>query len=109
MREQITKYIKKKYVAIPEFLWKRFPGYAIFRHEDNKKWFALIGDVTPETSGLSGKERIDVVNIKIDDLLLRDILIKQEGYVCSEIIKELKEFQDNYLYDYSRFVKRRIF
>lgn len=80
MREQITKYIKKKYNATPEYLWKRFPGYAIFRHDDNKKWFVLIGDVTPETFGLSGKERIDVVNVKIDDPMLRDILIKQDGY-----------------------------
>lgn len=119
MREEIYRYMKKKYKAEPEFLWKRFPDYAVFRHQDNRKWFAIIMDVPAEKLGLpasygsgpavtetygggkAGEEsgsgdsfiaelglsgmirnvssRIDVLNIKLDDLFLRDILLQKEG------------------------------
>ena len=52
MREEIYRYMKKKYKAEPEFLWKRFPDYAVFRHQDNRKWFAIIMDVPAEKLGL---------------------------------------------------------
>ena len=119
MREEIYRYMKKKYKAEPEFLWKRFPDYAVFRHQDNRKWFAIIMDVPAEKLGLpasngsgpavtetygggkAGEEsgsgdsfiaelglsgmirnvssRVDVLNIKLDDLFLRDILLQKEG------------------------------
>ena len=39
MRDEGFVYIKKKYKAAPEYLWMRFPGYAVFRHGDNQKLF----------------------------------------------------------------------
>ena len=44
-REEIYKYINKKYDAEPEYLWDDTPDAAIFRHQNNKKWFALIMNV----------------------------------------------------------------
>ena len=79
IREDIAKYIKDKYKASPEYLWKRYPDYAVFRHEDNRKWFAIIMDVDADNLGLPGSERIDIIDVKIDDLMLRDVLLQQEG------------------------------
>lgn len=81
IREEITKYIKKKYKAGPEMLWRSYPDYAVFRHEDNRKWFAIIMDVDADKLGLPGKERVDIIDVKIDDLMLRDILLRQPGYL----------------------------
>ena len=81
LREDVEKYIKKKYKASPEYLWKRYPYYAAFRHEDNRKWFAIIMDVDGDKLGLPGTERIDIIDVKIDDLMLRDILLQQEGFL----------------------------
>ncbi len=81
LREDVEKYIKKKYKASPEYLWKRYPDYAVFRHEDNRKWFAIIMDVNADKLGLPGTERIDIIDVKIDDLMLRDILLQQEGFL----------------------------
>ena len=81
IREDIAKYIKDKYKASPEYLWKRYPDYAVFRHEDNRKWFAIIMDVDGDKLGLPGTERIDIIDVKIDDLMLRDILLQQEGFL----------------------------
>lgn len=80
MRDRIEKYIKKKYKADPEFLWKRFPGYEVFRHADNEKWFALIADVQRDKLGLDGEDRVDILNVKMDDMFFVDMLVKQEGY-----------------------------
>ena len=35
-RDDVSKYIKKKYKASPEYLWKRYPSFAVYRHEDNR-------------------------------------------------------------------------
>ncbi len=79
-RETIVEYIRKKYKADPEFLWKRFPNYAAFRHEDNRKWFALIMDVTRKNLGLGSEGKVDVINVKLDDPFLIDLLIGKPGY-----------------------------
>ena len=44
IRDQVFSFVKKKYKATPEYLWRRYPDYAIFRHADNQKWFGLIMD-----------------------------------------------------------------
>ena len=80
IREQLFAYIKKKYKAAPERLWARFPDYVIFRHEDNRKWFALIMDIPRNRLGLEGDDLVDVLNLKMPDPLLVDLLVSQPGY-----------------------------
>ncbi len=81
MREQILEYSKKKYKAAPEHLWNSFPNYVVLRHNDNSKWFAVIMDVPREKLDLSGEERIDILNVKLEDPLLVNILTQQPGYL----------------------------
>ena len=76
IKKEVFKYIEKKYNAKPEYLWRRFPNYAIFRHSDNKKWFSLIMDIEKEKLGLVGKTRVYILNVKVDDSEFRDALIK---------------------------------
>ncbi len=78
-RQTITDYIKKKYGVSPEYLWKRYPDYVVFRHEDNNKWFALTAGVSRTKLGMTGDIPVDVINLKIDDLFFRDMLIREEG------------------------------
>ena len=79
MRETIFAYIKKTYKASPEYPWAKYDSNAVFRHSDNKKWFALVMGVEKNKLGLSGSEYVDVINLKIDDMVFRDILVQQEG------------------------------
>ena len=78
-RKTITDFIKKKYKTAPEYLWKRYPDYAVFRHKDNNKWFALTAGVSGAKLGLAGNAVVDMINLKIDDLFFRDMLIREEG------------------------------
>lgn len=80
IKNEILKYVKKKYKAEPEYLWRRFPNYVIFRHSDNRKWFALIMDVEKEKLGLVEKTKVYILNVKIDDTEFRNALIGREGY-----------------------------
>lgn len=80
LRGEIGEAIKKKYGADAEYPWLRYPDYAVFRHADNQKWFALIADVPREKLGAPGEGAADVINLKIPDPLLIDLLIKKEGY-----------------------------
>jgi predicted DNA-binding protein (MmcQ/YjbR family) len=80
LRDDVIKYVKKKYKSTPEYLWRRYPEYAVFRHEDNRKWFAIIMDVPRERLGLPGDERVDIINVKPEDPFLADMLIQQEGF-----------------------------
>lgn len=47
-REEILKYVKEKYDVNPEYLWDDTPDAAIFRHHNNRKWFALVMNVKDE-------------------------------------------------------------
>ena len=64
----IIEHIQAEYGAEPEFLWpERYPTYCIFRHSNNKKWFALIGDVSGKSLGMDSNEKVDIINLKFDN------------------------------------------
>lgn len=81
MRSRISKYINDQYGVTPEYPWPRYNTNAVFRHNDNKKWFALIMDVSLDKLGLSGKRVISVINLKTDDIILHDMVIKEKGII----------------------------
>ncbi len=78
-RQAVFDYIKEKYKVSPEYPWRKYDGSAVFRHTDNKKWFALVMDVQRDRLGLSGSDYVDVINLKADDIFFRDILIQEDG------------------------------
>ena len=80
LKVKVFKYIKDKFKASPEYLWRRYPGYAVFRHEDNNKWFAVVMNVTGEKVGLTAEDTIDIMDIKVSDPLFADALVDQKGF-----------------------------
>ena len=81
LKEAVIAYVKEKYGASPENLWMRYPNYAIFRHGDNSKWFALMMDVEKSKLGLPGNDVVDILNVKLSDPFLADLLAQQPGYM----------------------------
>ena len=78
-RQTIFNYIKKKYKISPEYPWRRDNTSAVFRHADNKKWFALVMTVQGNRLGLADNCWTDVINLKIDDLFYRDLVLRDDG------------------------------
>ena len=81
MREDLFKYILEQYGVEPDYPWDDEEDYAVFRHRDNHKWFALVMRVRKDRVGLLGDDSVDVVNLKIDDPILHDTLIHEKGIV----------------------------
>ena len=79
MREAVSVYIKKKYKVSPEYPWRKYDSNAVFRHVDNNKWFALVMDVGGDKLGLETADYVSVINLKIDDMFFRDMLMGQDG------------------------------
>lgn len=69
-REELEAYIEETYAAEPEHPWADEPLYTVYRHEANRKWFALLMDVPRCKLGLDGDEMISAVNLKCDPLLI---------------------------------------
>ena len=79
LRKTVFEYIKKKYQVSPEYPWKRDETSAVFRHEDNNKWFALCMEVSRDKLVPGSAEPVDALNLKMDDMFLREILIREGG------------------------------
>ena len=80
MREKIFKYVKEKYNIEPDYPFSTAPTYPVLRHADNRKWFALIMDVQREKLGLKGTDYVDIINLKLGDPMLVDMIVRQPGY-----------------------------
>lgn len=74
MREDLYKLIFDKFSAEPEFLWSDLPDACIFRHYDNRKWFAIIMTVKPQVLGIQGLYPLDIINVKINPEDIYDLL-----------------------------------
>ena len=68
-RETVIRYIAETYGAAPEYLWSDSPDACIFRHGDNRKWFAIIMNVHRGKLGLPGEDSVDLMNMKCGPLL----------------------------------------
>ncbi|MCI8886662.1 MAG: MmcQ/YjbR family DNA-binding protein [Hungatella sp.] len=79
MRQSVFAYMKKKYKVSPEYPWRKYDTNAVFRHSDNRKWFALVMEVKREKLGMSGEGYVDAINLKIDDRMLKDVLVGEKG------------------------------
>ncbi len=79
-RKTIFEYAAEEYGSEPEFLWQKFPNYAVLRRHDNQKWYALIMDVPKNKLGLDGLECVDIIDIKCSISTI-DRLIFQKGFL----------------------------
>ena len=68
-RQELTGYLADTYSAAREQLFARYPGFQVFRHHCNKKWFAVLMDIPKKNLGL-GDGQISVVNLKCDTRLI---------------------------------------
>jgi len=64
-REEVISYIRDKYKVNPEYLWAKYPEYAVFRRSDNDKWFSIM-NIKRSILGLEGDEMIEIIDVKCD-------------------------------------------
>lgn len=76
-RKQVTEHIAETYGVQAEYPWMSQPDYAVFRHENNRKWFAVIMDLPRQRMGLEGDGKIDIMNLKCDPLLIGSLRLEK--------------------------------
>lgn len=73
-RSELETYIAETYHAGAEYPWLKYPNYAVFRHRNNQKWFAVIMDVPRNKLGMPGEKLLDAVNFKSNPILIGSLL-----------------------------------
>ncbi|MBE6944388.1 MAG: MmcQ/YjbR family DNA-binding protein [Ruminococcaceae bacterium] len=75
--EKLERYIEAVYGAAGERLFARDPATCVFRHQSNRKWFAVIMEIPGEKLGLQNVGSISVVNVKCDPRLIGSFRLEQ--------------------------------
>lgn len=76
---RINDFIYNYYKVKPEFLWDKYPGFAVYRK--TKKWFALIGNVLEckVNKNKDSNKMIEVINVKVSENEI-DSYLSKKGY-----------------------------
>lgn len=77
---RITNSIINMYNNKPEFIFKKFPRYGIFRNQDNEKWYAIIMNINKSKIDKNSSLEADVINVKVDDKKIPKLLKKKGFY-----------------------------
>lgn len=80
-REKIFDYVKKAYNVLPEYLWQKFPDFAVLRNPFSKKWFGIIMNISYKKLKINKDGKVDVLNVKITDMFLKELLLEQNGFL----------------------------
>ncbi|MBR2615925.1 MAG: MmcQ/YjbR family DNA-binding protein [Clostridia bacterium] len=62
-REELERFIESRYGVGGERLFHRYPTFRVYRHGHNRKWFAVLMDISGKKIGL-GEGIVSVVNLK---------------------------------------------
>ena len=79
-REALDKYINNVYGVTAEFPWLSAPTFAVYRHESNQKWFAVIMEIPKSKLGIEEEGNINIINLKSDPLLIGSLTLDKGIY-----------------------------
>ena len=67
-RDELIRHVAERYSTDPEYPWG--DGNFIFRHRDNRKWFAVAMRVPYRRLGLEREGSVDIADVKCSPLLM---------------------------------------
>ena len=88
IREEIFSYAKENFGSEPEFLWKKYPDYAVLRSTQNSKWDAVVVSIPAEKLGLESRENIDILNVKCDPMMIGSLIDGRRYFRAYHMNKE---------------------
>ena len=71
---KVVEYVQTKYQAKIDFPWYKYPDCFVIRNKNNK-WFGIVMKVPYKKFNLNKEDLVDVLNVKIDDHGLYDIVV----------------------------------
>lgn len=74
-RTEVEAFIRQEFGGvIVDYPWESTPSYAVYRHTENRKWFALVANVDHQALHLGCDGEVDFINLKCDPDLIDDLL-----------------------------------
>ena len=64
-RQELFTYCFENFDAKPDYPFDDFMETAVFRHNSNRKWYALVMKVPKSRLGIESGEAADVLNLKL--------------------------------------------
>ncbi len=64
-RKEFLQYCLDIYGTSPDYPFEDNLETAVLRHTDNRKWYALVMNVSRRKFGIDSDETVDVVNLKL--------------------------------------------
>ena len=64
-KQEFFEYCLSTYGVTPDYPFDDWMESAVFRHADNKKWFAIAMTVSRRKFGIDSDELVDIVNLKL--------------------------------------------
>ena len=64
-KQQFLEYCLNTYATLPDYPFDEDFETAVLRHENNRKWYALVMGVSRRKFGQNSDEKVDVVNLKL--------------------------------------------
>ena len=64
-KQEFFELCSSSYLTQPDYPFDEDFETAVFRHSDNRKWFALLMQVSRRKFGLDSDEVINIVNLKL--------------------------------------------
>ena len=80
IRSEIEEYIRNQYGVLPEYPFEEDSLTAVFRHTDNKKWFAIVMRISKRRLNIDSDEEIDVMNVKAEPVVIGSFLMEGGFY-----------------------------
>lgn len=62
--KEIIKYVKEKYNDDLEFLWKKFPGNAIWRNKTNNKWYGALLVISERKLEIESDKIVEIIDLR---------------------------------------------
>ena len=73
LRQEIINYIKSKYQVDIAYPWEGEKTSGTFKNSQGK-WFGLIMKIACKSLGIEGEEKVDVLNLKEDPLVIEKLI-----------------------------------
>ncbi len=64
LTSHVIEYAKTKYGTQAEYLWAKFPSYAVLRESKSRKWYAVLMSISKKTLGINEDGTVEVINLK---------------------------------------------
>ncbi|WP_103623955.1 MmcQ/YjbR family DNA-binding protein [Campylobacter concisus] len=87
-RSDVERYIKEKFDVLGEQIFPKYPKFSAFRHNKNKKWFALLLDISASKLGLESDEVTEVLNLKCSPNLAMVLVDEQQIFKAYHMNKK---------------------